>query len=206
MMDNLPAIAKSKAIRRWDRAKAPKYLRPDEIKAILTFEYNKRRKDEKLSRNLNKYYVLFSLLWNTGARISEALSLIADDVKPDHQVYFRTLKRRMDASRYIPISDSMYSDLTRYMNESAMKGSDRLFDLSKVAVHKELKNVCRQVGLPSWIHVHTFRHSFAVNCLSNNVHINTLKEILGHGSVENTMIYLKVFQPEIRDQLSKVPF
>ena len=151
--------------------------------------------------------MLFSLLWNTGARISEVLALKREDVKDfEKQIYFRTLKKQREASRYVPINEAMYSVLSTYINENGIGSSSLLFDITKVAVHKELKNVCKAIGLPSWIHTHTFRHSFAINCLNCGMHINTLKEILGHESIETTMVYLKVFQPEIREQLAKVYF
>ena len=204
-MENLPMVS-NRSLRTWSSSKAPKYLRPEQVRLILDYEYNKNFIAEKEKRNLNRYYVLFSLLWNTGARISEALSLVVDDIKHDKHIYFRTLKKGKDASRYVFISESMFEILSRYMREQELVGSSKLFNLSPVAVHKELKNVCKAVGLPSWVHVHTLRHSFAVYCLASGVHINTLKEILGHESVETTMVYLKVFQPEVDSQLQKVQF
>jgi site-specific recombinase XerD len=78
--------------------------------------------------------------------------------------------------------------------------------MSPQAVQQVLKSIVDKSGMPHWIHIHTFRHSFVVNCLIQGMTINTLKEILGHANVENTMIYLKVFQPEIREQFSRITF
>jgi site-specific recombinase XerD len=204
--NNLPMISRRALRNVYDKARAPKFLAPAQIRLILDYEYNRNTKEQRERRNLNKYYVLFSLLWNTGARISEALSLVVDDVKPDKQIYFKTLKRGKDASRYVPINEAMFEILSRYRQEQNLVGSSLLFDISPVAVHKELKKACRAVGLPSWVHVHTFRHSFAVNCLTQGVLITALKDLLGHESLESTLVYTRVFQPQIREQLSKVQF
>ena len=96
--------------------------------------------------------------------------------------------------------------LATYIQTYKLKLPDKLFSMTPQAAHMELKEVIRKVELPDWIHLHTFRHSFAVNCLFQGMNISTLKEILGHANVENTMVYLKVFQPDLKEQMARVIF
>jgi integrase/recombinase XerC len=53
-------------------------------------------------------------------------------------------------------------------------------------------------------HPHTFRHSYAVHLLKNNVPITVVQKLLGHSSIENTAIYLAVVQSDIREFVERV--
>jgi site-specific recombinase XerD len=194
MKDMLPATSKRHFLRAVN-ARPPKYLKPEQIHIIIENAQKER------------YKLLFNLLWNTGARISEALAVKVEDIDWSmKQLRFITKKRGGKAERIIPISDALIAQLSVYINTYRLTYTDKLFDMSAQAAHMVLKDICRKQGLPAWIHLHTFRHSFAVNCLSQGMTINTLKEALGHANVENTMIYLKVFQPDVQMQFNRVAF
>jgi site-specific recombinase XerD len=45
-----------------------------------------------------------------------------------------------------------------------------------------------------------------MNCLTQGVPINVVKEMLGHASITNTMVYLKTDPAQAREFLSKVQF
>jgi integrase/recombinase XerD len=204
-METLPMVSR-KALRRWDKAKPPKYLHAEQVRQIIEWEHQ-RSKPGRLSF----YYVLFSVLWQTGARIGEILDTKVEDIYVNAQarqlsIRIKTLKQREDDARYVPIQQPLYDMLSLYARDYGLKSGDRLFDVSKPACHKELKRACKALGFPDWIHIHTFRHSFAVHFLSQGGSINALKDILGHSSIETTMIYLKVFQPDLQAQINKVVF
>lgn len=55
---------------------------------------------------------------------------------------------------------------------------------------KALKTATRRCGLSKRVTVHTLRHSFATALISNGASINQVQELLGHSSVETTMVYL----------------
>lgn len=193
-MSNLPVLDKKQFLKVVN-ARPPKYLKPEQIHAIIS------------NAQKDRYKTLFLLLWSTGARISEALALKVEDVDWGmKQIRFITEKRRGKAERLVPVGTELLGQLATYIQTAKLGSQDRLFKMTPVAVHKELKLICRKAGLPGWIHAHTFRHSFAINCLTQGVTINTVKELMGHANVETTMIYLKIFQPDIKEQLSRVTF
>ena len=196
-MQELATIPDKKKLMRVANQKLPKYLHPDQIRMIINEAQKKR------------YKVLFSLLWQSGVRISEALNLRAGDIDWSmKQIRFITLKQHSGAKaeRFIPMKPELIGELSTYLHEEGLTDQDKLFSMTPQAVHSELKSIVDKVGLPHWIHIHTFRHSFAINCLVQGVTINVLQEMLGHANIENTMIYLKVFQPAIADQFNKVSF
>ena len=186
-----------KKIMRMANQKTPKFIYPEQIRMIITTAQKER------------YKLLFNILWQTGARISEVLAMTFDDIDfKQHQIKFAT-KKRKDSDRYVPINHELEQQIMTYVSRMGIwRNTDdkRLFKMSKAAAHMELKHILRKLGYPTWIHLHTFRHSFAVNCLRQGVLINTLKTVMGHANIENTMIYLTVFQPEVHKQMANVQF
>lgn len=196
-MANLPALDTRRAIQSLN-ARPPKYLPPDDIHLILDGVQSDK-----------KYYLLFSLLWQTGMRIDEALSLKAEDIDWNlQQLRVRTLKqRKVGFERIIPLTQALLPMLSLYVQERKLTLQDKLFDMSRQAVHLKLKKVVQQ-QLPGkrWVHTHTFRHSFAVNYLKCGGNLVSLKEILGHKRIENTMIYLQLSRPDLHRDMERVSF
>ena len=55
-------------------------------------------------------------------------------------------------------------------------------------------------------HPHTFRHSFAVNCISHQVPITVLREWLGHRDITQTLIYTQILAQDSRAFMETVAF
>ena len=167
----------------------PKYWTADEVKKIIAVTWDMR------------YRTLFTLLWKTGMRVSEALSL-----KPVHfdfylkVVYVPTLKRKGHPIRAIPIDDDVIRMVQSYIETYQILPNEKLFPMTRQAVWDAVERSCKLANLyDDRSHPHTFRHSFAVHCVLNNVPLIVLNSWLGHADIRNTLIYAQIVARDTRE-------
>lgn len=179
------------AFRSWTTFPArdlPKYWTKDEVKRIIAFE---RRP---------MYRLLFTILWETGVRVSEALSLTPSNFDPYGKcLVVPTLKRKNRPHRVIPVRDELIEWVKNYAMEHGILPHQKLFPVSRQAVFDAVVSACKAAELfDERAHPHTFRHSFAIHCVLNGVPITVLNEWLGHADIRNTLIYTKVMAADTR--------
>ncbi len=177
----------------------PKYLVLPEVHQVLHLAL-----DQEL-------HFLINLLWQSGARISEALNVRPEDLELDtprnSSVLLTTSKRKpgrpskkdqAKPMRSVPLVDeALIHEARRYLVSTKVKAGKPIFTLDRQQVDYRLKKIQKQLALPiESLSAHTFRHSYAVNCLFQNRDIRTIQGWLGHADLESTTVYLKVFSGE----------
>ncbi|MES4611024.1 MAG: phage integrase [Ewingella sp.] len=128
----------------------------------------------------------------TGARWSEAAGIMRDAVI-EHKVTFFDTKN--GKNRSVPISPVLYEEIT--------SGKGRL--LFPDANYNNMRSVLKRiiVGLPRGQASHVLRHTFATHFMMNGGNILTLQKILGHASIQQTMVYAH-FAPEYLNDAVKL--
>lgn len=143
-------------------------------------------------------YALFELIYSSGMRISEALSLDVDSFNSDDG-NVRILGKR-GKERIVFVGEVAHEALKMYLNESRPKLLSKknakekaLFigrrgeRITRQNAHKRFKEVTDVLSLDCTIH--TLRHSFATHMISNGADVRSIQEMLGHSDIKTTQIY-----------------
>jgi integrase/recombinase XerD len=157
---------------------------------------------------------LIAVLYGCGLRCMEVRGLRLKDIDLDrHQLRVKNGKGGKD--RYVPMSAHLVRGLRRYLAhekpkefvfESSLHGQPSPdFDgrYSQRGVQWAIKEAAKRVGIKKDVSVHTLRHSYATHLLEDGLDILTLKNLLGHSSIDTTMAYLHVAQ--IESKVSQSP-
>jgi integrase/recombinase XerD len=152
---------------------------------------------------------LIELLYATGMRVSELLSLRPADV--NLEASYLTCSGKGSKQRIVPIGDEAAEWVKRYLREgrSALLGkrtSPRLFvnakgggpGLTRVGFWKILKSYARQAGLTKTLSPHMLRHSFATHLLERGADLRAIQMMLGHADLSTTQIYTHVLEQRLR--------
>ena len=135
---------------------------------------------------------LFSLLYGTGLRIAEALSLDVKDVAERDSVI---VTGKGGKQRLVPLLPAIQTILNDYIKNAVQAIDEPLFiglrgaRLQPAIAQKRLRELRRQLGLPEHLTPHALRHSFATHLLANGADLRTLQELLGHASLSTTQRY-----------------
>ena len=151
---------------------------------------------------------ILELLYATGARITEIVSLDLDDlVDPTLlRVLGKGSKERIvPVGRYAQMALESYLVRTRPLLAVNGKGTPALFlnqrggRLSRQTAWQIIHDAAEAARLPGEISPHTLRHSFATHLLEGGADVRVVQELLGHSSVATTQIYTLVTVDALRE-------
>lgn len=185
----VPTVRNKKEVAIAFSQELPKYFHKHEIDAILN-----------AVKDSPKKYLLLSLLWQTGARVSEILSLKVKDIDfHNKSLRISTLKRKKRPQRIIPIQGNLLGLLGAYIASKELKRDDFILSITRQRAHQIVQEAVLKARLDSErAHPHTFRHSFAVFAVLSGVPILVIKNWLGHSNIQNTLIYMQVLGNDTR--------
>lgn len=150
---------------------------------------------------------MIEVLYATGMRVTELVSLNQDDVNLDDG-YVRCLGKG-SKERLIPIHEQAIRDLLTYLEEArpqmAADSEPALFvnrrgkRLTRQGFWLILKNYARPLGIENDITPHTLRHSIATHLLhSGKMNLRELQEFLGHANISTTQVYTHLTSDHVR--------
>lgn len=155
------------------------------------------------SRNLYelKKKTMVVLLFETGMRISELLSLKIGSIKRDFGDYILEFEQKGGGVHRVVLNELALSYLGKFLEEAAMAGSDLseesfLFQtkngrkINRKNFYRLLKNQSLKAGLSCEIHPHTSRVSFIRQKHKEGMDIYSIRKKVGHSSVKTTERYL----------------
>ncbi|MFF2495735.1 site-specific tyrosine recombinase XerD [Agromyces sp. NPDC058064] len=151
---------------------------------------------------------LLELLYATGARVSEAVSLNVDDLIDDEVV---RLFGKGGKQRVVPLGSYARRAVDAYLVRARPLFSARgqatpaLFlgvrgrRMSRQAAWDAITAAAEKAGLEASVSPHTLRHSFATHLLEGGADVRVVQELLGHSSVATTQIYTLVTADTLRE-------
>jgi len=150
---------------------------------------------------------LLELLYGTGARISEAVALVVDDLDRDAVL----LRGKGGRERMVPVGSYArravedYRVRARPALAAGGRGSSALLlnarggRLTRQGAWAILRAAADKAGLAGELSPHTLRHSFATHLLDGGADVRVVQELLGHASVTTTQIYTLVTVERLRE-------
>lgn len=194
-----------------DRLKPPKVKK--KFPQILTIAETKKLMDgpdvtcDKGVRDK----AMLELLYATGIRVSELLSLKKDDMNLSME-YVVCHEKNKD--RIIPFGSAAKEALTLYLEKTRenMMGeteNEYLFvncsgkPMSRQGFWKLIKYYADKAGIEKEITPHTFRHSFAAHLLENGADVHSVQKMMGHADVSTTQMYVEMQAGNVRDVYKK---
>jgi len=178
---------------------AVSYLTTEALESVL-------KQPDRNTRSGRRDLLLLTILYDSGARVSELTDLLVRDVRLTQPATI-TLKGKAQKVRHVPLMSKTASLLRNYLEERRLNAAHRLdhplFFSSRnqkltragvsYIIDKYVKATREQktVLLPDTVSPHMFRHTKAMHLLQANVNLVYIRDFLGHVSVTTTEIYAR---------------
>ena len=154
---------------------------------------------------------MLEVMYATGIRVTELISLNIDDVNVEQGVIKCTTARK---TRIIPLYPAALKALNVYIRDIrdtmlAMPTEKALFvnvggiRMSRQGFWKILKHYQASAHIDKEITPHTLRHSFAVHLLENGADIGSLQELMGHSDISSTQMYTQLINQKLKSVYKK---
>lgn len=182
-----------------NRDRIVKFLSPEELKKL--FEVVDTKNEQGLRDR-----TIFEVLFSTGLRVSELVSLNRDQANIQTgefgvvgkggkgRVVFLTKQAKTWLNLYLTKRSDPYKPL--FIRYSGPKGNEGLTDeklrLSARSIERMIDKYRKIAGITLRIGPHILRHSYATDLLQHGADLRSVQEMLGHKNIATTQIYTHV--------------
>ncbi len=155
---------------------------------------------------------ILEVLFSTGLRVSELVSLNREQVDTDRRefgvigkgrkprVVFLSKGAAKWVEKYLTTRDDDWRPVfIRYSrNKPEITSTGEEMRLSVRSVQRIVDKYCRRAHLPIKVSPHGIRHSFATDLLIHGAGLRDVQEMLGHKNISTTQIYTHVTRQELK--------
>lgn len=155
---------------------------------------------------------IFELLFSTGLRVSELVKLNHNQINLERRefgvigkggrarVVFISDRAAEWVKMYMDKREDVYKPLfIRYSGKVSEENNGEKMRLTARSVERIVKKYVRAARIPVDATVHTLRHSFATDLLTNGADLRSVQEMLGHKNIATTQIYTHITNPQLRN-------
>lgn len=190
--------------KRWERL--PKSLSISEVRSFLEVNSSPKPSAPITIRD----YVMFELLYASGLRVTELVSLKLEDI--NLEAGFLRVLGKGSKERVVPVNIRAMERIKKYIIQQRpeilkKKRSSYLFvtrrggPMTRQRFWQIIKTLGRRLGIE--VSPHTMRHSFATHLLEGGADLRSLQKMLGHSDISTTQIYTKVTTERLKKVFTK---
>ncbi|MCK8601451.1 site-specific tyrosine recombinase XerD [Desulfoferrobacter suflitae] len=184
------------------RAALPHVLSPVEVENLLAGPNLKTPRGQRDK-------AMFELLYATGLRVSELVSLQLQQVHLDPG--YLVVRGKGDKERLVPMGEWAVEAVQLYLEEGRRKLlrrneqtmevflNSRGRKLSRQGIWKIIKHYAKLSNIEQNLTPHMLRHSFATHLLENGADLRSLQAMLGHADISTTQIYTHVARSRLKE-------
>lgn len=152
-----------------------------------------------------RFLCLLEMLYATGMRVSELVSLPRSVLRGDPRVL--TIKGKGGRERIVPLNPAAREALDRYLAVSGRFDNSPWLFASKAAEGHvtrqgfalDLKEIAEAAAIyPDRVSPHVLRHAFASHLLDRGADLRAVQQLLGHADISTTEIYTHVLQERLK--------
>lgn len=182
-----------------------KFLERDQIERLVTMP------DTSKEEGVRDRAIL-ELLFSTGLRVSELVSLNHKQINIERRefgvigkgkksrIVFISDRAAEWIDRYLQMRTDVWKPLfIRYSGMRIEESEGEKMRLTVRSIERIVKKYVQQAKLPVDATVHTMRHSFATDLLTNGADLRSVQEMLGHKNIATTQIYTHITNKQLRD-------
>ncbi|MHA6300301.1 site-specific tyrosine recombinase XerD [Devosia sp. CAU 1758] len=187
------------------RRALPKVLSLAEVDRLLTLAETEANASDSPQKQLaaQRLYVLLEMLYATGLRVSELVSLRRAAVMRDSA--FITVIGKGNKERVVPMNDRARDAVRAWIANLPpgpflfpAKGEDGY--LSRQVFARDLKSLAARAGISAArVAPHVLRHAFASHLLAGGADLRVVQMLLGHADISTTQIYTHVLDEKLRN-------
>jgi integrase/recombinase XerD len=191
----------------------PKLMSVADVSALLSQAQKEAETEGAGQLSRIRMHLLLELLYATGMRVSELVSLPATVLR--HEGRFLMIRGKGNKDRMVLLSRTAMEAMDSYdqaRKKLAPKVEGKpdsvwLFPsngkeghLPRQVFARDLKDIAIRAGLtPSAISPHVIRHAFASHLLQNGADLRAVQELLGHSDISTTQIYTHVLEERLQE-------
>ena len=181
------------------KKRLPKAISREDIEVLLAAPA------ASTSAKAQRDHALLELLYASGMRVTELVSLDIDDVDLESGSVRVHGKKTLSKERLIRIDEPALDATRTYMNKArfqlvrdpnvrALFLNHRGQRLTRQGLWLIIKHYVDEAGISGDVTPHTLRHSFAAHKLSQGKSLQDIQKLLGHANISTTQVYQQVNQ------------
>jgi integrase/recombinase XerC len=176
---------------------------PHSVPKPLTVDAARSVVDQGMAAELDwviaRDVAVLMLLYGSGLRISEALSILTKDAPINGRDTLRIVGKG-DKERIVPVLPQAQAAIDRYITlcpytlerEAPLFRGAKGGELSPRIIQRTMERLRDDLALPETATPHALRHSFATHLLSAGADLRQIQDLLGHASLSTTQVYTEV--------------